>query len=59
MELHPQVKKFWASELHGFDIAGDSSNSIEDGRAPKTLKETTRLKDGRYKTTLWGNATPC
>ena len=45
MELHQQVEKFWASELHRFGNAGDSSNSIEYEKALKILEGTTRLKN--------------
>ena len=61
MELHKQVKRFWALESHKYIFRNnaDSLNSIEDERALQILKRATRLKDGRYEVDLlWRNNNP-
>ena len=59
MELHEQVERFWALESHEFSHDGDTLNSLEDERALKILKRTTRLKDGRCEAgLLWRNDNP-
>ena len=59
IELHDQVKRFWALESHGFSNDGDCSNSGEDERALEILKKTTRLRDGRYEVgLLWRKDNP-
>lgn len=59
MELHKQVRRFWALESHIFSNNGDTLNSLEDKRALQILKRTTRLKDRRYEVDLlWRNNNP-
>ena len=61
MELHKQVKRFWALESHKYIFRNnaDSLNSLEDERALQILKRATRLKDWRYEVDiLWRNNNP-
>ena len=57
--LRDQLDAFWSIENGGLDNQTDKSASVEDRRAEKTLKDTTKLVDGHYETgLLWKHDNP-
>ena len=51
-QLNDQVEKFWAVEDDGATKANKKPLSVEDQRAWKIIKDTTRLIDGHYEVDL-------
>ena len=51
-QLNDQVEKFWAVKDDGATKANKKPLSVEDQRALKIIKDTTRLIDGHYEVDL-------
>lgn len=50
--LHQQVEKFWSLENYGFKNSDEVSPSVEDNRATRLLKETTKQTSQGYEVGL-------